>query len=74
MGLLSDVRRPRTDLGVVPTEQVPPPPPQAGKAATLAAKLGAPRSYGSYETLVADPLIDIVYVGTFSSCSSLRAV
>ena len=37
MGLLSDVRRPRTDLGVVPTEQVPPPPPQVPASATVRA-------------------------------------
>ena len=37
MGLLSDVRRPRTDLGVVPTERVPPPPPQVPASATVRA-------------------------------------
>jgi predicted dehydrogenase len=36
----------------------------AGRAAELAALLGAGRSYGSYAELVADPDVDIVYVTT----------
>lgn len=34
------------------------------RAAALAARLGAPRAYGSYAELVADPDIDVVYVAT----------
>ncbi len=34
------------------------------KAAEFAAKYGAPRAYGSYEELVADDQIDIIYVAT----------
>jgi predicted dehydrogenase len=34
----------------------------AGKAAAAAARLGIPRSYGSYGELVADPGIDAVYI------------
>jgi predicted dehydrogenase len=34
----------------------------AGRAAALAAELGAPRSYGSYEELLADPAIEAVYI------------
>ncbi len=34
------------------------------RAAALAAALGAPRSYGSYSELVADPDIDVIYVAT----------
>ncbi len=33
-----------------------------GKAAAVAAQLGIPRSYGSYEALLADPEVDAVYV------------
>jgi predicted dehydrogenase len=36
----------------------------ASRAASLANTLGAPRSYGSYAELVADPDIDVVYVAT----------
>ncbi len=36
----------------------------AGRAADLAGRLGAPRSYGSYAELVADPDVDVVYVAT----------
>jgi predicted dehydrogenase len=36
----------------------------AERAAALAAELGAPRSYGSYEELVADPNVDVVYIAT----------
>jgi predicted dehydrogenase len=36
----------------------------ASRAAGLAAHLGAARSYGSYEALVADPDVDLVYVTT----------
>ncbi len=32
------------------------------KAATAAAQYGAPRSYGSYEALLADPDIEVVYI------------
>lgn len=35
---------------------------EAGRAAETAARLGIPRSYGSYEALLADPEIDAVYV------------
>lgn len=34
------------------------------RAAALADQLGAPRSYGSYAELVADPDIDVVYIAT----------
>ncbi len=34
------------------------------RAATFASRLGVERSYGSYEALVADPAIDVVYVAT----------
>jgi len=36
----------------------------ARRAAALAAELGAPASYGSYEELVADPVVRAVYVAT----------
>ena len=36
----------------------------AGRAAALAADLGAPASYGSYEELVVDPAVQAVYVAT----------
>ncbi|WP_206184572.1 Gfo/Idh/MocA family protein [Thermoactinospora rubra] len=36
----------------------------AGRAAALAAELGAERSYGSYAALCADPEVDVVYVAT----------
>jgi predicted dehydrogenase len=36
----------------------------AARAADLAAALGADRAYGSYEALVADPDVDLVYVAT----------
>lgn len=36
----------------------------AGRAAALAAELGAGGSYGSYEQLVADPTVQVVYVAT----------
>lgn len=36
----------------------------ADRAAALAGRLGAPRWYGSYPELVADPDIDVVYVAT----------
>ncbi len=35
-----------------------------GRARALAAELGAPAAYGSYDELVADPQIDVVYVAT----------
>jgi predicted dehydrogenase len=36
----------------------------ASRASLLAGELGADRSYGSYEALVADPDVDVVYVAT----------
>src|SRR5215470_1285374 len=36
----------------------------ADRAAALAGRLGAPRSYGSYPELVADPDVDVVYIAT----------
>jgi predicted dehydrogenase len=36
----------------------------AERAAALAEQLGASRSYGSYEELVADPDLDVVYIAT----------
>ena len=36
----------------------------AGRAAAFAAEHGVPRSYGSYDELVADPDVDVVYVAT----------
>ena len=36
----------------------------AGRAADFARRLGIPRSYGSYDDLVADPEIDVVYIAT----------
>ena len=37
---------------------------QRERAAELAAKLGAPRCYGSYAELVADPDLDVIYIAT----------
>ena len=34
------------------------------RAAALAGRVGAPRSYGSYAELVADPDVDVVYIAT----------
>src|SRR6266536_3292360 len=34
------------------------------RAAALASQLGAPRAYGSYDELVADPDVDVVYIAT----------
>jgi predicted dehydrogenase len=36
----------------------------AERAAALAAELGAPRSYGSYDELVADSDLDVIYIAT----------
>lgn len=36
----------------------------AARARDLANRLGAPRAYGSYDELVADPDVDVVYVAT----------
>jgi len=36
----------------------------AARAGSLAAELGSARAYGSYEALVADPDVDVVYVAT----------
>ncbi len=36
----------------------------AERSATVAAEWGVPRSFGSYEELVADPEIDVIYVAT----------
>ena len=38
--------------------------PDAGRSAAFAGRLGLPRAYGSYEELVADPDVDVVYVAT----------
>lgn len=37
---------------------------QADRAADFAARHGAPRSYGSYQELVSDPDLDVVYIAT----------
>jgi predicted dehydrogenase len=37
---------------------------QAERAADFATRFGAPRSYGSYRELVADPDLDVVYIAT----------
>jgi predicted dehydrogenase len=37
---------------------------QADRAASFAARFGAPRSYGSYAELVEDPGLDVVYIAT----------
>ncbi|MEO7260824.1 MAG: Gfo/Idh/MocA family oxidoreductase [Jatrophihabitantaceae bacterium] len=37
---------------------------QAERAADFAARFGAPRSYGSYQELVDDPGLDVVYIAT----------
>ena len=34
------------------------------RAADLAAECGFAKSYGSYEELMADPLVDVVYIGS----------
>jgi predicted dehydrogenase len=34
------------------------------RATTVAARLGIPRAYGSYQELAADPSVEVVYVGT----------
>jgi predicted dehydrogenase len=36
----------------------------SGRAAALAERLGAPRSYGSYAELATDPHLDVVYIAT----------
>lgn len=36
----------------------------AEKAAAFAGRFGIPRAHGSYEELVADPEVDVVYIGT----------
>jgi predicted dinucleotide-utilizing enzyme len=36
----------------------------ADRSAAFATRFGVPRSYGSYEQLVADPALDVVYVAT----------
>lgn len=38
-----------------------------GKAKAFADKFGSPRAFGSYEELVQDESVDVVYVGTISS-------
>ena len=35
-----------------------------GRAQTFASEFGAPRVYGSYAELVADPQVDVIYIGT----------
>ena len=49
----------------------------ADSAASFAGGLGIPRSYGSYEELVADPAVDVVYVATphnFHAANALLAL
>lgn len=45
----------------------------ARAADSFAADFGIPNAYGSYEELVADPQVDIVYVATPNSCHAANA-
>jgi predicted dehydrogenase len=46
----------------------------AASASAFAAELGIPRGYGSYEELVADPLVDVVYVATPHNFHAANAI
>ena len=46
----------------------------AGRAADFAAKYGFPVSYGSYEELVADPNVDLVYIATPHNLHAEQAI
>ena len=46
----------------------------AGRAANFAAKYGFPVSYGSYEELVADPNVDLVYIATPHNLHAEQAI
>lgn len=45
-----------------------------GRAAEFAARYGFPVSYGSYEELLADPLVDLVYIATPHSLHAEQGV
>lgn len=46
---------------------------ESARAQTLGEELGIPKSYGSYEDLLADPEIDVVYVAMINSLHYLYA-
>ena len=46
----------------------------AGRAADFATKYGFPVSYGSYEELVSDPNVDLVYIATPHNLHAEQAI
>jgi len=46
----------------------------AARADTFASTFGVPRTYGSYEALVADPEVDVIYIGTPHSFHKVHTI